>query len=303
MDKDYLLKKWLNDELSDTEKEAFLQSDDYSFYKDIIDNANHFKASNFSKAEDFETFNAKYQSQKPKVKKLKWLNPLLRVASIVVIGFALYFTIFQETTIEIQTLAHEQTTIELPDASIVTLNAKSQVSYDKKAWSKHREIKLAGEAFFIVSKGNTFDVITKDGKVTVVGTQFNVKQRDNYFEVKCFEGVVKVTSQFITKTLNAGDTYRFLDNEFSESKTILKEPQWTKNKSSFESVPLKEVIAELERQYDIKITTKQLDGSRLFTGVFTHNNLENALMSVSQPMNLTYEINTANQVVIHGNKR
>ena len=40
-----------------------------------------------------------------------------------------------------------------------------------------------------------------DGLVTVVGTEFNVQQRSGFFEVQCFEGVVKVTTERITKTL------------------------------------------------------------------------------------------------------
>jgi hypothetical protein len=37
----------------------------------------------------------------------------------------------------------------------------------------------------------------------------------------------------------------------------------------------------------------------LFTGSFVHNNLENALKAVTQPMNMTYELNPSNLVVIH----
>jgi Fe2+-dicitrate sensor, membrane component len=66
----------------------------------------------------------------------------------------------------------------------VNLNSSSQLSYSKNKWDSKREVTLNGEAFFKVSKGSTFDVITLNGKVSVLGTQFNVKQRENYFEVK-----------------------------------------------------------------------------------------------------------------------
>lgn len=301
MDKEDLLKKWLNDTLSDAEKEAFLQSDEYVFYEDIINSAHHFKAANFSNPDDFETFKAKYKYQDRKVKQLKWFNPLVRIASMVIIALGLYLVFFNNSQINIKTLANQQKTIELPDASKVVLNAKSQITFNKSDWNKHRKVQLDGEAYFKVHKGNVFDVITTDGKVTVVGTQFNVKQRKDYFEVICFEGVVKVTSQSISKTLYANDTYRILNGAFSGRKTTYLLPQWTNNKSSFESVPFKEVIAELERQYDIEIVLKQVDEYRIFTGGFVHGNMKNALMSVTQPMDLTYEIITANQVVIHGN--
>ena len=75
--KEDLLKKWLNDELTDAEKEAFSKQEDYAFNQRIIDTAKYFKASNFSKADDFETFKKNYNG-KTKVKQLHWVSPLLK---------------------------------------------------------------------------------------------------------------------------------------------------------------------------------------------------------------------------------
>ena len=59
-------------------------------------------------------------------------------------------------------------------------------------------------------------------------------------------------------------------------------PHWTNNLSRFKAIPFNEVVAELERQFDVKITLKDNSAQRLFTGSFTHDNLENALISISQ---------------------
>jgi hypothetical protein len=40
----------------------------------------------------------------------------------------------------------------------------------------------------------------------------------------------------------------------------------------FTGIPLDQVIAELERQYDIKIKSDGVDTTKLFTGSFTHSN-------------------------------
>ena len=53
---------------------------------------------------------------------------------------------------------------------------------------------------------------------------------------------------------------------------------------------------------NIEITTKNIDANRLFTGAFTHTNLENALISITQPMNMTYELSSSNLVTINGRK-
>ncbi|WP_303315997.1 FecR family protein [Flavivirga abyssicola] len=300
MDKDYLLEKWLQGGLTDAEKEAFSKLDDAQFNQYIIDAAKHFKLSNFSEVDSFQDFKQRYNLYKTPVKKLHWLHPLLKVACVIIVGLGIYFTFFFNKLTHFETMASEKTTIELPDHSRVELNALTEVWFNAGNWNKKRTLELEGEAFFKVATGSVFDVKTDDGIVTVVGTQFNVKQRDHYFEVKCFEGVVKVTSDTITRQLHAGDVFRILNGTFSETKTTVSSPKWTHNISNFEAVPFKEVLAELERQYNIKVTFKEIDANRLFTGGFVHGKLENALISITQPMNLTFELRASNLVIIHG---
>ena len=302
MDKEYLIKKWLKDELTAEERQAFEQLEDYGDYQAVIDHAAHFKASGISEVSDFETFKANYKAGN-KPNRVHWLNPLLRVAAVLVVALGAYFLVFTNDMVEVKTLASEKTTITLPDASEVILNADSEIAYNKNDWSNNRALELEGEAYFKVAKGKQFDVLTEAGTVTVVGTAFNVKQRSEYFEVQCYEGIVRVSADTIIRQLKAGDTYKILNGKFTEGNTIHQEPQWTKNISSFEAIPLKEVLAELERQYNMEVSYQKVDVERLFTGGFTHDNLKNALISITKPMGLTYELNTSNDIVIiHGKK-
>ena len=300
MIEDDLLKKWLNDELTDAEKVAFSKQEDYALNSAIINDAICFKASEFSEVHDFNTFKNTYQNR-PKVKSMNWIKPLIRVAAMVIILLGIYFTLFNKDLVEERTLAKEKTTISLPDLSQVTLNADSEIKYSFDSWNSKRQLNLKGEAYFKVANGKTFDVNTAHGVVTVVGTEFNVKARDNYFEVVCYEGVVRVVSDTITRQLLAGDTYRILHKLFIEGKTSDVKPLWTIDRSRFKAVPLNEVFKELERQYNIKVDYKNINTTRLFTGSFAHNNLEKALFAITQPMNLTFKISSPNQVLINGN--
>ena len=54
MDKEYLLKKWLNGTLSEEETTAFQELDDYALHKSIVEDAALFRASGFSTASDFK---------------------------------------------------------------------------------------------------------------------------------------------------------------------------------------------------------------------------------------------------------
>ena len=295
MEREYLIKKWLANDLTEDELKAFELLEDYALHNDIIENAPYFKASHFSKPDSFEKLETRLKKEVP-VRKMNWMRPLLRLAGVFVVGIGIYFLLFTNNLTHVETLASQSTTIELPDTSTVTLNALTEISYKKKGWNRSREVLLNGEAFFKVAKGEVFDVITEVGTVTVVGTQFNVKQRSNYFEVKCYEGIVKVVVENTTKELLAGDTFRLYDNDITFNTTSYKIPQWTKDVSDFRSVPFSEVIAELERQYNISVTYDTENATRLFSGGFVHNNLDNALKSITEPLELTYIMETSNKV-------
>ncbi len=103
MEKEILIKKWLNNILNDSEKEAFGKLNDFEINQAIVDDAAYFKASNFSKIEDFENFKTHYNSQKKPVRKLQWVNPLLKIASVLVLVFGLYF-LFHNSITQVKTV-------------------------------------------------------------------------------------------------------------------------------------------------------------------------------------------------------
>lgn len=290
MEKDYLIQKWLADKLTPEEAKVFETMNDASFLKEIVSDASAFKASQFSTVDDYQKFKENLNVSQIPVKRLHWVKPLMRIASVFVLGFALYYFFLYENLTKIETQIGEKISITLPDASSVTVNALSEIAYNEKKWNQKREIQLEGEAFFDVAKGARFDVITSKGKVSVLGTEFNVKQRESFFEVKCFEGTVKVTSGDLEVVLNEGDNFRFSSGNVFTGKNTYSIAQWTKNISNFQRVTISEVFAELERQYGVKITLENVATDQLFTGGFVHNNLDNALKSITEPMDLDYTI-------------
>ena len=54
MDKDYLIKKWLANDLTEEELKAFELLEDHDLHTEIIESAHYFKASHFSKVAEFE---------------------------------------------------------------------------------------------------------------------------------------------------------------------------------------------------------------------------------------------------------
>lgn len=289
MTREELIHKWLDHALTPQELEAFQQLDDYEELMKMHNALQSFKAPNVNVEAAYETVKSKKQNTS---KPTSWLKPLLKIAAILIIGVGayVYATLPNLTTVE--TLVANKTLIELPDTSAVTLNAVSSLSYDKDAWQKQRNVNLQGEAYFKVAKGATFNVVTKDGIVTVLGTQFNVKQRKNLFEVSCYEGSVSVTYQNEKVVLTPGQRYLILDGKLIRNEEEMQqEPTWIRNESSFKSLPLREVIQEFERQYSVTIDAKNVDLSQVFTGSFTHTDIDMALKSITIPSQLKYQKN------------
>ncbi len=296
MEKDYILDKWLNQELTDAEMEAFRQREDYEELVALLENARSFKASHFSTVDSFDDFEASRMSRLTKKPERSWLKPMMRIAAVLVLGVSVLYFLSRDSYTEIGTLAGEKETVQLPDGSTIVVNALSTVRYDEENWKANRTIEMEGEAFFDVEKGSKFRVNTSTATVEVLGTEFNVKNRMKFFEVHCFEGSVQVRNKDIDEVLKAGESLRISAEALERATHNLAIPGWTKDVSSFDRVPLSEVIAEIERQYNVEIELLGTDGNLLFTGVFVHSNLENALESVTAPMDLEYRIEN-NQLV------
>ncbi len=286
MKREELISKWLDNNLNDQEFEAFKNLEDYDDLVKLNNNLQAFKADDYNTSKQLEKVLSAIKSEKQQP--TQWFKPLMRVAAILAVCFSLYyFTTTLDTTIS--TEYAQKTTIELPDASRVSLNAKSHLAFNKKDWKNEREVELHGEAFFKVAKGSSFKVKTTSGTVTVYGTQFNVKQRDNYFEVICYEGLVGVTYNSQETKLKSGNSFLIIDGKIivkeKENRTM---PSWLNNASTFMSLPYKTVIAEFERQYHVDITLIGIDSEQLFTGSFAHDNMDLALKSITLPLRATY---------------
>ncbi len=296
MEKDYFIKKWLSGELSAEELKSFQKLEDFEFLQSIVADARSFKASEFSEMEEFDTFSKRLKPVSKPNERHSWIKTGLRIASMLAVAVGLYYFFLADSRLEVSTMAGEKTTISLPDASVVTLNAGSSLKYSEKTWEGDRRVLLEGEAFFKVKKGSKFSVDTKGGSVTVLGTEFNVKHRHQYFGVDCFEGRVLVKLGGLEEELVTGTYIRKSKNELSRGVTQLKSPAWTDNKSLFELVPFSEVLSEFERQYRVKIELSGLEEDPLFTGGFPHDNLDHALQVITKPFNLRYSKENPEQI-------
>ena len=291
-----LLRKWMDNELDASELEVFNTLEDASFLKKISVEVQSFKAPEYDSALEYAKLKNTLKSSVNLVVRPNF-RAVWSYAAALLIGLGLFFTVSSSNT----SLTSEKAEIKsqrLPDNSKVTINSVSTITYNTLLWRFDRSLQLKGEAYFEVVKGSDFSVKTPSGTVTVVGTKFKIKHRSDYFEVVCYEGTVSVSTTKETYFLQQGERFLRYDNQEVERSNIYEtDPYWLQKSSVFIAAPIKRVLNELERQYAVKIRTNGIDTSSLFTGRFTHDNLEMALKSITLPMGYIYSI-IANSIVL-----
>jgi len=281
---DTFLARWAAGELTSEELDLFEKSTEYSEYKKIIEGVNRLEAPSFDRQKVLAAIKEGTQGQPTKVRKL--IPRITYAAAAAVLLLVGYFYFFDTTTYT--TSNGEQITVSLPDGSKVDLNADSQIKYNSRKWENDRSIALVGEAYFDVIPGSTFTVITAEGSVTVLGTQFTVSSRPDYYDVICYEGKVRVDAAKKTGILTKNNALRIQEDSLFNYSVKDVTPGWLTGESSFNNAPIQLVVGELERQFNISVSNKEVLQKQFFTGRFTHTSLDLALKTVFDAMEIRY---------------
>jgi len=292
----YDLAKWMAGEMNQDELDAFRNSPDYHYYERIADESRALRTEDFDEKAMLHTILSRQKkvdtSKVIPIHKSRWI----RIAAILIIALGLFFIFKPDSIVTLQADMGKMASAVLPDGSRVDLNSDSEMAYNSSNWEQNRQLTLNGEAYFKVAKGKKFDVFTDLGKVTVVGTQFNVKARGKRFEVACYEGKVKVIVDGKETSLTAGMTSVF-DNGQPQNVFTMSHPKpvWTTGEMEFISAPLDQVVAELQRRFDVKIELRAKT-DKTVTGIFSATDLKETVESLCTLYNLNAK--TQNNVLI-----
>jgi len=224
--------------------------------------------------------------------------PYVAVAALALLVLYFNFGNNFDTTVNVPYAKMENVT--LPDGSTVAVNADSKLAYDKASWDKKRVVRLEGEAFFQVEKGSKFRVLTDNGIVQVLGTSFNVYDRNNRFSVQCETGKVSVqTSGGMESILNPQQTLSVIDgnHQVGSMTETKRRSTWRNGIYVYEATQIIDVASELERQFDIEIKMDKGLNDILYSGSFNRSNLETALTEVFYPVNLKFVIEGKNVTI------
>jgi len=218
------------------------------------------------------------------------------VTILLAASFILYFNIskLRDTTITAQTSNIEHV---LPDGTVVSLHAGSQIRYAAAFGSKIRKVELTGEAYFEVAHDKTkpFIVSSGDARVKVLGTKFNVntKKAVGTMEVVLTSGKVSVfykRSPQENVLLNPGEKAVLLVNQKQISKSSNIDPNymaWKTRVLVFDNETLGYVVNTLQNVYQVPVKlTDPVLAECLVTASFDNQSLESVLEVIKETLDL-----------------
>ena len=290
-DKNNIL-KWLNRETSDEELARLQESKDFKTLEKIAHYASQIETPKVNVDKALEDFKLRTQQTAKKGRIIPFnFKQISKYAAIIVVLLTTSYFLFFNNETSFKTQFSQTKIFNLPDNSEVILNSNSTITFNKNKWKSNRHLTLDGEAYFKVQKGEKFTVNTEIGEVTVLGTKFNVKERTNYFEVKTYEGLVSVAYKDTLVKLSKGTIFKVVNGTIDTVNTFdINENSWLQKESNFKSTALRFVLKEIENQFGYTIETKDIDLDILYSGGFTHADVNIALQSVTIPLQLSYKI-------------
>lgn len=216
-----------------------------------------------------------------KIERKRKINYFLKIAAVFIGLIALTFLVNNEynRTVYYSNNTNEIKKIVLPDNSVVTLNKNAQIAYGKSIFRDfNREVELKGEAFFSIEKdksGKQFTVQTSYFKITVLGTEFNVRDDEASASVMLTKGSIRMhdfSNKLIDPTvLKVGEIAIY--NKENKDLQIKKTNKaiytaWLSNKLNFDDFTMPELVEMIKLRYgktlvieDKTLTSKRISGS------------------------------------------
>jgi ferric-dicitrate binding protein FerR (iron transport regulator) len=237
-------------------------------------------------------------AKQPTVVTLQPWKPWLSIAAaVLVIITAALFYITHRNTPGIQIASNLTVkTDTLPDGSVLTLNKGAQIELPAAFTGKERQVVLTkGEVFFEVApdQSKPFIIHTGDLLVQVLGTSFNVKNKNGNIEVIVETGRVQVSRQGHTLLLNRGEKVVVQQQATALTKAANPDQLYTYYRSKefvADNTPLWRMVEVLNEAYDshIIIGRKELHDLPLNT-TFKNESLDNILQVICRTFNITLE--------------
>ena len=224
------------------------------------------------------------------------------------LSFFVYQSSINTITKQYATKPGEHAKIMLSDGTKIWLNAGSRLKYPAKFKGDTREVYLTGEAFFDVAKDKKHPFIIHTDKMDtkVLGTSFNVQAYPDHAtqEVSVLTGRVNVksivTQENVYVTPGQKVVFKSKSNKLQAFTDIPLNSisLWRKNIIVFEDAPLPEVIATINRKYNVtvEIGNKNLNNLKI-SAYFKELPVEQVVALVCNIINADYKLESGTYII------
>jgi ferric-dicitrate binding protein FerR (iron transport regulator) len=264
----------------------------------------------------------------------KFLFPAVAAAALIVITLIFFLNTEKKSALSVSentitTKPGSKSKVQLPDGTLVWLNADSKIAYDDNFQGKYREVQLSGEAYFEVTKDkeHPFIIHTKTIDIKVLGTVFNVRSYDNEktTETSLIKGSVEITihnagRKIVLKpneklVVQNSDTALSTDQlpvkensddavislkkiHIIEKDSSASETLWIKNKLAFDNEPLEEIALKIERWYDVHVViNSDVLKNTKYSAIFEDESLSQVMEALKLSGNFKYTINKKEVII------
>ena len=230
----------------------------------------------------------------PKRRILRYFKMWQVAASLLIILTAgiWSYTLFDQVISQIVLQTEEESkNFVLSDGTKVILNGNSTLKYFE---NEERKVTLTGEAYFEVKKqpttNSSFQVLTNDLVVTVLGTEFNVNSNDEQTRVYLDEGKVKLSLGEMSGDeieMKPGELVSYSkkqDKVLENRKALsLEETAWKEEILMFDEASLSKVIKTISLIYKVDIESNfPIEKNQLFTGGLPADDLDITLQTLKE---------------------
>ena len=192
--------------------------------------------------------------------------------------------------------AGKKSILTLSDGSRIFLNSASEISYSSEFSDSLRLVSLKGEAFFEIKKEQRpFIVETSQTKIKVLGTSFNVNQKQNgTLMVALVSGKVQIKDNEGHQMQLKPSEMLVRDMDGSFHKTgfdLLTITGWKDKTLVFRESSFSDVKDKIEKWFGVKMFLQgNIDPDMTYSGTYKEESLENVLRGIFFTTGLTYKI-------------
>lgn len=162
--------------------------------------------------------------------------------------------------------------VQLPDGTVVWLNAESSLQFPTGFVGKQRRVELKGEGYFEVAKNAAMPFVVIAGKmdVLVLGTHFNIMSYgdEENMNTTLLEGNINLTNNGITKNLQPGHqaVVSRSTNAIAISTANVKQVMaWKNGEFRFKEAGIKEIMRQVSRWYNVDVEYQTKNDDQYFT--------------------------------------